>query len=324
MNPNDSSHQQNKHSRTPQQLVGIFLRGMAMGAADIVPGVSGGTIALITGIYEELLNSLKSITPAKLLLLVKQGFSAFWQSVNGTFLLCLMLGILTSLLSLSHALSYLIAEYPILVWSFFFGLVAASALWLAKQCKLKCPMTNLMLIIGTAIAWLITSGRPMHIDPTPLMLFLSGALAICAMILPGISGSFILLLLGVYAPVLAAIKGFDFALLSVFALGCLFGLLSFVHLLSFLLKRYHSMALALLTGFLFGSLNALWPWKEVVETYTSSKGIEKPLLQANRLPEEFAQLTGQDPQVLLACLCACLGIVAVLALEVLSKNQELA
>ncbi len=304
------------------KLLSVFFKGMAMGAADIVPGVSGGTIALITGIYEELINSLKSITPAKLLILFKEGPKAFWTSINGTFLTVLLLGIVTSLISLSHGLSYLIANYPTLIWSFFFGLVLASGFWLLKQCTLKCPVTLTSLIIGTVIAYLITAGRPLEVEATPVMLFFSGALAICAMILPGISGSFILLLLGVYAPVLAAIKGLEFSTLFIFAAGCGAGLLSFVHLLSFLLNRYHSIALAMLTGFLFGSLNALWPWKHVVQTYTSSKGIEKPLVQENVLPIQFEALTGHDSMWVMALICAVVGCAVVFLLEKTGTERQ--
>ena len=305
-----------------KQYLGVFLRGMAMGAADIVPGVSGGTIALITGIYQELLDSLKSITPAKLPMIWKDGPLAFWQTINGNFLISLMAGIVASLISLSHLISYLLESFPILVWAFFFGLVAASGFWLMKQANFKCPISLTALLLGTLVAWLITSGKPMQLEVDNITLFFSGALAICAMILPGISGSFILLLLGVYPTVLAAIKGFDIQALLFFAAGCALGLLSFVHLLSFLLKRYHSIAMALLTGFLFGSLNALWPWKKVLETYTSSSGTQKPLLQANISPAEFAQINQIDSQWLLALIIAITGAIVVIALEKLSKKNE--
>ncbi len=304
-----------------KKYLGVFFRGMAMGAADIVPGVSGGTIALITGIYEELLNSLKSISPKSVGLIWQQSPKAFWQAINGTFLFSLLAGIVLSLISLSHVLTFLMAQYPILVWSFFFGLVAASGLWLLKQCSLMKYQTGLFLIVGTIVAYLVTSGRPMQVEPTFLALFFSGALAICAMILPGISGSFILLLLGVYAPVLAAIKGLDLATMAVFGLGCATGLLSFVHILSYLLKRFHSQALALLTGFLFGSLNALWPWKQVLEFYTSSKGLEKPLIQVNVLPHQYSEISQQEPFIIPAILCAILGAVVVLGLELYSRKS---
>lgn len=305
-----------------KRYLGVFFRGMAMGAADIVPGVSGGTIALITGVYEELLNSLKSVTPRSLCLIWQDSPAAFWQAINGTFLISLLSGIVLSLISLSHLLTFLIAQYPILVWSFFFGLVAASGIWLLKQCSLNRYLSWVFLIVGTAVAWAITSGRPMEVEPTYLVLFFSGALAICAMILPGISGSFILLLLGVYAPVLAAIKGFDLGVITVFGLGCATGLLSFVHILSYLLKRFHAQVLALLTGFLFGSLNALWPWKQVLEFYTSSKGIQKPLLQVNVLPNDYLAISQQEPLLMMAIFCALAGMSVVLVLEFGSRKTE--
>lgn len=304
------------------RYLGVFFRGMAMGAADIVPGVSGGTIALITGIYEELLRSLKSITPKTLCLIWQQGPKSFWSEINGNFLLSLMAGIVLSLISLSHLLTYLLSSYPILIWSFFFGLVAASGFWLLKQCCLKQVGSWVLLALGIAIAWSVTSGRPMEVEATPIVLFFSGALAICAMILPGISGSFILLLLGVYAPVLAAIKGLDLTVIAIFGLGCATGLLSFVHLLSFLLGRFHAQAIAILTGFLFGSLNALWPWKQVLIYYTSSKGIEKPLVQENIWPTDFLVLTQQEPMLLLALVAALIGMLVVLGLEFGSRQTD--
>ena len=303
----------NKH------YLGIFLRGMAMGAADIVPGVSGGTMALITGIYQQLLDSLRAINPSALYIFWQQGPKAFWRTINGNFLLALLLGILTSLLSLAHIISYILSHYPILLWAFFFGLVFASACWLFKQQPAPAKHLLLPLGIGFAVAWLITSGKPVQLDITPFTMFFAGAIAISAMILPGISGSFILLLLGVYPVIIAAIKNLELGLLLFFGGGCLVGLLSFVHLLSFLLKRYYAISMAVLTGFLFGSLNALWPWKQVLSSYISSSGVEKALLQQNISPLQF-ELLNQTPSYWpMALGLAVLGAVCVWLLERLSQ-----
>ena len=297
----------------------IFLKGLAMGAADVVPGVSGGTVAFITGIYDELLNSIKAVNPKTALILFKQGPQAFWQAVNGNFLLSLLCGIVVSFLSLARLISWLMQTQPLLLWSFFFGLVAASAVYIAKDLNFKSISQWLFLILGFAIAFAVTSSVPMHVEATPLKIFLAGSVAICAMILPGISGSFILLLLGMYGAILTAVKDFDLQVISLFIAGCLCGLLSFVHVLSWLFKRFRAMTIALLTGFLLGSLNALWPWKNTVTFYISSKGIKKPLLQENVLPNQFFLLSEQDPQLLLCILLSLVGILLVLGLERFSR-----
>lgn len=300
----------------------VFFKGMAMGAADVVPGVSGGTVAFITGIYDELLNSIKSVNPKTALLLFKEGPKSFWQAINGNFLLALLSGIIVSFLSLARLITWLMATHPVLLWAFFFGLVAASAVYIAKELDKKSIANWLMLAIGFVIAFSITSSQPVHIEITSMRVFLAGAIAICAMILPGISGSFILLLLGMYSAILGAVKAFDVAIILVFIGGCLTGLLSFVHLLSWLFNRYRAATISILTGFLLGSLNALWPWKQVVSYYTSSKGIEKPLMQENVLPQQFAELTQQDPQLLFCILLAVAGMAVVLGLEFISTGND--
>ena len=272
-----------------------------MGAADIIPGVSGGTIAFITGIYEELIDTLKSINPKLLPVLFKQGPKAFWQAMNGNFLFSLLVGIIGSFITLAHAISYLMTSWPLLLWSFFFGLVLASALHVIRQVKIRCPLSLSMLALGTIAAFVVTIMRPAAIDPGYLAIFAAGAVAICAMILPGISGSFILLLMGLYGFIIAAIKSLDMAVISVFVLGCATGLLSFVHVLSWLLHHYRSQTLALLTGFLIGSLNALWPWKVVTEYYRAPGREPRPLTQSNVLPGQFESATG-DSAMLLTCI----------------------
>ncbi|WP_372744732.1 DUF368 domain-containing protein, partial [Lutibacter sp.] len=224
----------------------ITLKGMAMGAADVVPGVSGGTIAFISGIYEELLESISSVNFDTLKVLKKEGFKAAWKKVNGNFLVALLSGIFISVLSLSKIISYLLENEPILVWSFFFGLVLASILYVAKQITEWKIGTVVLLIIGAVGAFYITTLQPMVDENSSLLfMFLAGALAICAMILPGISGAFILVLLGAYKPVLDAIHDKDFKLLATVAAGAVVGLLSFSKILNWLFKHYKNFTLAI-------------------------------------------------------------------------------
>ncbi len=292
----------------------LFLKGMAMGAADIVPGVSGGTVAFITGIYEELIDSLRSLTPAALLVWYRQGFLAFWRHINGSFLLTLFSGVILSLVSLAKAVTYCLEHHPLLVWGFFFGLVLASSLYIARKLPLRQPGIWVALLIGAAIALAISVARPVQLPGEWWMAFGAGAIAICAMILPGISGSFLLLLMGMYAFILRSLTEFDLLIIGSFVAGCVLGLLLFSHFLSWLLHRYHDVTLALLTGFLFGSLNIVWPWKQTLETFVDRHGKEVPLSQANLLPGDFAALVG-EPHTWAVVGLAVAGFILVLALE---------
>ena len=269
----------------------LTLKGIAMGAADVVPGVSGGTIAFISGIYEELLNSLKSFNGTAVKKLFKEGFGAFWQHINGWFLLFLVAGIGISILSLSKLILYLLENYPNLIWSFFFGLVVASAVFVAGTIKKWSWDVILAAIIGTGIAYYVTVATPSQTPENYGFIFITGAIAICAMILPGISGSFILLLMGKYEFILNSLNNMKFDIILTFIAGCFLGLIGFSHVLSFMLKKYHNATVALLTGFMFGSLNKVWPWKEVLETQIID-GEEKILREANVLPSTYTQITG--------------------------------
>lgn len=299
----------------------LYFKGLAMGAADVVPGVSGGTIAFISGIYERLLNALKSCTPASLAVLFREGFGPFWRTIDGQFLLILFAGIFTSILTLANIIDYLLLHHPILIWSFFFGLVVASIIYLILQTpSWRWPQT-VALVMGTAIALVIVSLRPAQLPAEWWMMMLAGAVAICAMILPGISGSFILLLMGMYTVVIEAIQGLNLPLLASFAVGCGCGLLGFSHILSWLLKRYRMVVYALLTGFLVGSLKVLWPWKEVIETTTDRHGEVIPLVQENILPMAYSQQTSEPAYLLGAILSALFGLVLVLLLERIGRNR---
>jgi putative membrane protein len=299
-----------------------YLKGMAMGAADIVPGVSGGSIALITGIYEELLSSINSFNGENLRLLLKFEFKAFFRAVNGAFLLSLLLGIMTSIFSLSKLITYLMAEHPIPLWSFFCGLILVSAFLILKDIKKWSLGVVIALILGIIIAYWIT-GLPPTSSPDALWFtFVAGAIAICAMILPGISGSFILLILGKYEPVLNAVSERDFITLGIFALGCIVGILSFSRVISWLLKRYYSLTIAILSGFMLGSINKLWPWKIVTAYRTSSSGEEKPFLTENILPSAYLEQTGFEPKLMLALLAFAFGIILVVGIDRLAAYLQ--
>lgn len=298
----------------------IYLKGMAMGAADVVPGVSGGTIAFITGIYERLIQAIRSFDVSWLRLLLSGQWGAAWQRVDGTFLVALLGGIGTSIVLLAGTISWLLVHQPVLIWSFFCGLIVASSLFIVRQIRRWTALVAVLLAVGGGAALAIGVARPAEVEITTLYLFFCGAVAICAMILPGISGSFILVLLGAYAPVLEAVHQAQLGTLAVFLAGCACGLLAFSHLLGWLLQHYHDQVMAALTGFLIGSLYLIWPWKEVLSYRLSSSGEQKPLAWLNVSPARFTEVSGADSQVLLAVLLAVVGIVLVLGLERLSAG----
>ena len=283
-----------------------------MGAADVVPGVSGGTIAFISGIYEELLRSVSAINFSTLSMLQKNGFKAVWKSINGSFLVVLLAGISVSVVSLAKGITYLLENQPILLWSFFFGLVLASIFFIGKQITKWNFVTIATLLFGAFVAYYITILEPMISEGASLwFLFFSGALAICAMILPGISGSFILVLLGSYKIILEAIHSRDFQIIAVVGLGAITGLLSFSKVLKWLFLKYKNITLAGLMGFVTGSLNKIWPWKETLTWRVNSHGEEVPLLQKSIGPFHFEG----ESQLLWAIIYALLGYALILALE---------
>lgn len=249
----------------PKQLLGVYIRGMAMGAADIVPGVSGGTIALIAGIYERLINALGSIGPNLWQIFRQQGglkgLLAVWKEVDATFLLFLILGIATSFATLAGMIKYLLDNQPLYIWSFFFGLVIATVLILLSEIKRWNIGRVALFAFGLIIAVVISSLPLLTATPSLPYLFMAGAIAICAMILPGVSGSFILLLLGAYNTVLEAVHTLNFTIIFTVMAGMVTGLLLFTRALKWLLSRYYQATLALLTGFIAGSLVKVWPWK---------------------------------------------------------------
>lgn len=299
----------------------LYVKGMAMGAVDVVPGFSGGTVALILGIYDRLLASLAAL-PQALLLFFRGRIRESWQACNATFLLLVILGILTSVFTLAKAITYLMDTQPVLLWSFFFGLVLASVWLVGREVGQWLWSRMLGFAFGLALAIWVTTAAPMQLQAEPLTLFLAGAIAISAMILPGVSGSFMLVLMGLYPVVLGAVKNLDFAILIVFSAGCLIGMMSFAKILSWLLSRLRDLTLAFLAGIILGSLGKVWPWKHTLTWQTNSRGESFPLLQENLLPERFAHVTGQDPQLLLACSLAILAIVLVLGIEWVGRRAD--
>ncbi|MFP4076315.1 MAG: DUF368 domain-containing protein [Halochromatium sp.] len=292
----------------------VLLKGLAMGAADVVPGISGGTIAFITGIYQELLDSLRSINLDSARRLFSEGPLAFWQAINGSFLLALLLGIGIGIFSLARVFTFLLEHHAVLLWAFFFGLILASAIYVARQ--LSWSMANAAMgIAGAVFAFSITLVTPAETTHALWFVFLSGLIAICAMLLPGISGSFILLLLGQYGFIMGAISDLNLVIIMVFGTGAAIGLLAFSHLLSWLLDRYPDLTIALLTGFMIGALNKVWPWKQVVDTYLDRHGEVKPLVEVNVLPGQFIG----DPQLPWVIVLASLGFALIFVLEGMSK-----
>lgn len=309
-------------SRTTKDYSLITLKGIAMGAADVIPGVSGGTIAFITGIYEELINSIKSVNVTALKLLLTGKVGEFWKAINGTFLFSLFLGVGISIISLAKGLKYLLDHHPILVWSFFFGLVIASAIYVAKTITKWNPATILSGIAGIIIAYAITVITPAEANTTYWFIFLSGAIAICAMILPGISGSFILVLLGMYKFILESVSDFKIAVILTFLSGAAIGIISFSNILSWLLKKYHNLTIAMLSGFMIGSLNKVWPWKEVVETFTDRHGEIKPLVESNVFPGTYEQITGNHAFLLGAIVLAIIGFALIFIIENIANKLK--
>ena len=309
-------------NRAPKDYIVLVLKGVSMGAADVVPGVSGGTIAFITGIYEELINSIKSINLKTIKLLLGFKIAEFWKTINGNFLLSVVLGIAISIFSLAKVMEYLLNHYPILTWSFFFGLIVASIIYVAKTIKKWNLATILPGILGILIAYFITIISPTEANTAYWFIFLSGAIAICAMILPGISGSFILVLLGMYKFILEAVGNLQFAIIFTFLAGAIIGIIAFSNVLSWLLRNYHNHTVALLTGFMVGSLNKIWPWKQVTETIVGRNNEIKPVVEKNILPTTYEQITGDSAFLFWAIISAVVGFAIIFVIESLTKTKS--
>lgn len=296
----------------------ISLKGIAMGAADAVPGVSGGTIAFISGIYEELITSISNVDASLFKTLFKEGFTAFWKKANGNFLLALIIGIAVSLISFTRLAKYLLENHPILIWAFFFGLILASVLIVGKQITKWNTANIIALIIGTLVAYYISGLPSMMENDSTVFLFFAGSLAICAMILPGVSGAFILVILGAYKNAIDALHDIDVKKIITLSAGALLGLLTFSKVLKWLFQKYRDLTLALLTGFIVGSLNKVWPWKKVLTFRTNSKGKEVPLIEESISPYNF----DGDPQLLWAVLLMIIGFFTIYLLEKFGPENQ--
>lgn len=304
--------------RNLTQYIVIALKGIAMGAADVVPGVSGGTIAFISGIYEELIGAINNINFGLVKTWRVEGFNSFWKKLNGNFLFALFLGIGISVLSLAKFISWLLENEPVLLWSFFFGLVLASIFFVGKAIEKWTLAAIIMLVSGALVAYVITTLPPIENNESLPFLFLSGALAICAMILPGISGAFILVLLGSYKTILEAVHERDMKIVVIVAAGAIFGLLSFARFLKWMFNHYKNMTLALLTGFILGSLPKIWPWKKVLVTKIFGDKVI-PVKEENVSPFLF----DGEPQLVYAILLALLGFSLIFILEKLASKKKI-
>ena len=318
--------------RSPLQFALVTLKGLAMGAADVVPGVSGGTIAFIAGIYEELINTIDNLDLAFFKVWKKEGFKKAFQTYNLGFLVALFLGIGISILSLAKLISYLLKEHPLLIWAFFFGLIIASIVYIGNQITSWNFGVIIAAIIGIVVSYYITIAEPINSPSSYWFVFLSGFIAIIAMILPGISGSFILLLLGSYVVILGTVKNFvdslihwDFDLfkdsiikLGLFLLGCIVGLKVFSKALTYLFKHYQNLTLSLLTGFMVGALNKVWPWKDVLSYRIDSHGEKVPLLERSILPQNFEG----DPQITMVIILAIIGFLTIFLLEKFANSKK--
>ena len=322
--------------------VGLILKGMAMGVAEVIPGVSGGTIAFITGIYEELINSIKSFGPEAIIGFKDEGLQGLWNAVNGNFLIWLLVGMALGLLSGVFGVTYLLENYPEPLWAFFFGLILASAFYIGKQIEKWNMMSIIGVIAGALVAYAITAISPTEGSLHLGYVYISGTIAISALLLPGISGSFILLLMGMYTLIVSLLKDtlqtFDMAgivTIGVFALGCLTGLLGFSRVLSWLFKNYKNMTMAVLTGFLIGALNKVWPWRNITAVLDKETGTIEPitnrqelmkfdlgeikiLSETNVIPADYM---GVDPWFAVCMVTFLLGMISVLGLEKMGSKS---
>ena len=306
----------NSKNRSFTDYIVLGVKGFCMGASDVVPGVSGGTMAFILGIYEELFDAIKSFDLKSLQFFVTLKFRPLLDRISWQFLLAVGIGILVAIFSLSKLLSWLLQNRPIFIWSFFLGLILASVLSVSRRVEAWRVLTWLCLVGGTLGSYFLVGLVPVATPNDYWFLFLCGAVAICAMILPGISGSYILVLLGKYQYVLDAVNHRDFLVLGLVAAGACVGIIAFSRILGWLLKNYHDLMVATLTGLMIGSLRKVWPWKETLESVVDSHGRMVPLVQSNILPGQW------NGEVLAALSLMVAGLLAVLFLDRLGNRTK--
>ena len=303
-----------------KHYLSLFIKGLCIGSADILPGVSGGTIALITGIYEELLEAIQAFDLTAFRLCKTGQFKPLWKHLHGDFLLPLLAGISLSLTIAVRLVMHLLAHYPIQTWSFVGGLLVVSACTVYQQIRQWHLHTLLISLGGIFLAHSVTHATPLYTPHTSWFIGLSGIIAVCAMLLPGISGSFMLLLLGKYTFMLDALKNFKLDILVTFALGGVVGLLGFSRLIAWLLRKYHDHTLALLAGFMLGSLRKIWPWKQYFPPLTL--GSSSLAVAQNISPLQFQACCHQDPLVLQAFFCMSLGMLLVVGMERQARSKK--
>ncbi len=305
-----------------KEYTNYFFKGIAVGVANIIPGVSGGTIALITGIFERLINAIKAfdLTAAKLLFTGK--WKTFAEKTDFYFLLTLFVGIALAIITLARVFDYLFRDYPVYIWSYFFGLVLASIYFVAKTIERWNFVVILLFVLGTAFAVFVSLINPAAENSNFWYLFLCGIVAICSMILPGLSGSFVLILMGNYELVaIQAINNRELSILFPVALGAIIGLIAFSHLLSWVFKRYKDQTIAVLVGFILGSLNVLWPWK-TAEFLKNSAG-ELILKHGEKIVARYASVLPQyyDKVFWIAVFVMVLGILSITVIELMAGNE---
>lgn len=300
----------------------VIFKGMAMGIAEAIPGVSGGTIAFITGIYERLLSAIGGILGPKVLQTFrKEGVVPAFHAADGGFIFQLGAGMVVGLGIAVFSITELLAAYPPVVWAFFFGLIISSAVYVARQVDRWSPVSILLLLAGAVSAYYLTTINPMAGSSNLLFVFVAGVIAISALILPGISGSFILLLLGMYTVVFQAVRGLasgdvqNLIIVGVFAGGCLIGLALFSRVLSYTFKTFPNQTLALLTGFMLGSLNKLWPWRNPVSFRENSSGEQVPLMENPVSPSAYEELVGLDAFLVASLIALVAGLAIVFILD---------
>jgi putative membrane protein len=309
-----------RHQRTLRQYLGLVARGFCMGAADVVPGVSGGTMAFILGIYEELIQSIRQVgQPQFLQSVIRLRWRKAVQLLNWPFLAALATGIFLAILTLAQGLEWLLENQPTVVWSFFFGLVLASVFVVSKRIRRWRQPLVAALLLAAAGAYLLVGLVPAQTPETWWFLFLSGALAITAMILPGISGAFILVLLGKYQYVLSAVNQRDVVTIAIVFAGAAVGIVTIAQLLGWLFRRFHDMTVATLTGLMLGSLRKVWPWKVDLAWMTDRHGQQIPTLQQNVLPQLWVN-GSLNSDIIIAILLASTGIAAVVLLDRLARQ----
>lgn len=315
----------------------LALKGAAMGIAEVIPGVSGGTIAFITGIYETLIDSIKAFSPGLISTFKENGIKGVWEEINGNFLVTLAVGMVSGIVVGVFGVTHILETYPVLLWSFFFGLIIASAIYIARQVKSWGAPQILFLVLATAVAYYITIAAPAQGNEALWFIFLSGVIAISALILPGISGSFILLLMGMYTIIIPTVKETlktldpqGLVIVGVFAAGCVVGLMSFSRVLSWTFKNYHDTTMAALTGFMIGSLNKIWPWRQAVKgldedgniiAITPDIEVEKILEEVNLLPADYATQVG-EAHLPFAVGLMVVGFLAVFLMEKLGDKEK--